>query len=85
MGRRIRRATIAAAALGADDNILEVEVSTPGADVNAPLAFDWDELLAGVGTPDFQPLPDNMTVHLFGAPRLEIVTVNTQAAAGSWM
>lgn len=84
IGRRIRRDTIAAAALGTDPNVLEVEVISPAADVNPPHAGYTDAALDGVGTAGFVPLAAPVTAHLFRAPRLGSVTVTAEMVSGSW-
>lgn len=84
IGRRMRQATIAAAALGTDANVVEVDIPEPAADVNAPHPGYTETALAGVGDPDFEPLADAVTAHLFVAPRLGAVTVTHEIVAESW-
>lgn len=84
IGRRMRQATIAAAALGTDANVVEVEIPEPAADVNAPDPGYTEAALAGVGDPSFVPLADEVTAHLFVAPRLGAVTVTHEIVAESW-
>lgn len=84
IGRRIRRATAAAAAFGADPNIMEVEVPEPFADVNPAHEDYTDAALAGVGAFDFEPLPDAVTAHLFNAPQLGTLTIEHEIVSGNW-
>lgn len=84
IGRRMRQATIAAAALGTDANVVEVVIPEPAGDVNAPDAGYTEAALAGVGSPTFAPLADEVTAHLFRAPRLGTVTVTHEIVAESW-
>ncbi|WP_449255190.1 baseplate assembly protein [Bosea sp. (in: a-proteobacteria)] len=84
IGRRLRQATIAAAALGTDANVVEVDVSAPASDVNAPHVDYTEAALAGVGDPGFVPLAPAVTAHLFTAPRLGAVTVTHELVAESW-
>jgi phage-related baseplate assembly protein len=84
IGRRLRRETIAAAALGGDGNILEVVVNSPVADVNAPHAGYTAAALAGVGTLGFAPLDPAITAHLFRAPRVGAITVTTEIVNAGW-
>lgn len=84
IGRRMRQATIAAAALGTDANVVEVDIPTPAADVNAPHVDYTEAALAGVGDPAFVPLAAPITAHLFVAPRLGTVTVTHELVAESW-
>jgi phage-related baseplate assembly protein len=84
IGRRIRKATVAAAAFGADPNIMEVDVPMPGDDVNPAHEDYTDAALADVGAFDFEPLPAPMTAHLFKAPRLGTLTVNHEIVSGNW-
>lgn len=84
IGRRMRQATIAAAALGTDANVVEVSVPDPAGDVNPPDAGYTEAALAGVGSPAFVPLADPITAHLFKAPRLGSVTVTYELVAESW-
>ncbi|CAM5764744.1 baseplate assembly protein [Bosea minatitlanensis] len=84
IGRRMRQATIAAAALGTDANVVEVEIPDPATDVNAPHAGYTEAALAGVGEFDFEPLAPEITAHLFVAPRLGTVTVTHEIVAESW-
>ena len=81
---RIDYRTIAAAALGTDANVVEVDVTTPAGDVNAPHAGYTEDALAGVGDPAFVPLAAPITAHLFVAPRLGTVTVTHELVAESW-
>lgn len=69
VGRRIRQDTIAAA--GMVPGVIEVVVDQPAGDVNAP------DLLAAPGTPA-------ATAHLFRAPRVGTITVETEIMTG-WM
>ena len=84
IGRRLRRETIAAAALGGDGNILEVVVNSPALDVNAAAAGYTEAALAGVGTLAFAPLDPAVTAHLFRAPRLGTITVATETVNAGW-
>lgn len=82
VGRRILRDTIAGRAYGDDPNIVEVIVTAPVADINAAHAGYTAGALADVGQPDFEPLPAEVTAHLFIAPRLGTLTVTTETAIG---
>lgn len=84
IGRRLRQGTIAAAALGTDANVVEVELSEPLGDINPPDPAYTEAALADVGAPDFEPLPEAVTAHLFTAPRLGTVTVTYEIVAESW-
>ncbi|PZU93127.1 MAG: hypothetical protein DI527_07720 [Chelatococcus sp.] len=84
IGRRFRQATIAAAALGSDANVMEVEVPEPATDVNAPHEDYTEAALAGVGDLDFEPLEPEVTAHLFVAPLLGTITVTHELVSGSW-
>lgn len=84
IGRQIRRGTLAAAALGTDPNVLDVEVLEPVADVNVPHEGYTGDALAGVGSTDFEPLAQNITAHLFHAPRLGSITIRHEIVAGTW-
>jgi phage-related baseplate assembly protein len=82
IGRRISRDTLAGVASGGDPNIVEVSVSAPGGDINAPHAGYTAAALAGVGTPGFAPLDPAITAHLFRAPMLGTLNVTTSVATG---
>jgi phage-related baseplate assembly protein len=82
IGRRILRDTIAGRAYGDDPNIVEVIVTAPAADINAPDAGYTEAALAGVGTEGFAPLEPGITAHLFRAPRLGTLTITTETATG---
>ncbi|TCR70526.1 baseplate J/gp47 family protein [Bosea sp. BK604] len=84
IGRRMRQATIAAAALGTDANVVEVEIPDPAGDVNPPHVGYTEAALAGVGSFAFEPLAAPVTAHLFTAPRLGTVTVTHEIVAESW-
>ena len=84
VGRRIRQDTIAAAAYGADPNIVEVDVVSPAGDVNPPHIGYTDDALAGVGSPSFVPLSESVIAHLFTAPRVTSVTVTSEIVSGAW-
>jgi phage-related baseplate assembly protein len=84
IGRRLRQDTIAAAAIGADDNVLEVEVTTPAGDVNGPHVGYTEAALADVGQPGFVPLAAPVTAHLFKAPRLGEITVTYDLVNEGW-
>jgi len=82
VGRRISRDTLAAAASGGDPNIVEVAVTSPVSDVNAPAAGYNASALAGVGLDGFVPLAPELTVHLFRAPKLGTLTITHTLAVG---
>lgn len=84
IGRQMRQGTIAAAALGSDANVVEVEIPDPAGDINPPHAGYTHAALAGVGTEAFEPLSDVVTAHLFTAPRLGTVTVTHELVDESW-
>ncbi|WP_054209313.1 baseplate assembly protein [Bosea vaviloviae] len=84
IGRRIRNATVAAAAFGADPNVMEVEVPEPADDINQAHEDYTDEALAGVGSFDFEPLPDEVTAHLFKVPLIGTVTIEHEIVSGNW-
>lgn len=79
IGRRLLRDTIAGRAYGDDPNIVEVVVTAPVADINAPAA-GYAAALSGVGTDGFVPLASNLVEHLFKAPRLTGLTILTETA-----
>jgi phage-related baseplate assembly protein len=81
IGRRIGRDTLAGVASGGDQNIVEVTITAPVSDVNAPNPAYTAGALAGVGDAGFVPLDATLTAHLFRAPRLGALTVNTVPAA----
>ncbi len=83
VGRTIRQDTIAAAAIGSDANVLEVEVLAPAADVNAPHP-GYRTALTYVGLPAFAVPPPSLIAHLFRAPRVGSVTVTYEIASGGW-
>jgi phage-related baseplate assembly protein len=83
IGRQMRVESIAAAASGGDPNIVEVDVASPAADVNAPHA-SYQASLSLVGQTAFAPPPEAVTAHLFRAPVLGAVTIAAAFAAGSW-
>lgn len=82
VGRRISRDTLAAAASGGDPNIIEVAVTGPVSDINAPHAGYTAAALANVGLPSFEPLDSAITAHLFKAPRLGTLTITHELASG---
>lgn len=84
VGRRIRQDTIAAAAYGADPNVVEVNVISPASDVNPPHAGYNNDALAGVGGESFVPLAAPVIAHLFKAPRVTTVTVTSEIVSGAW-
>jgi hypothetical protein len=84
VGRTLRRDTIAAAAYGGDDNILDVIVNAPTGDVNAPTPGYNAAALAHVGLDTFTVLPSQLTAHLFRAPRLGTLAVSTETVGGIW-
>lgn len=80
VGRKLLRDTIAGRAYGNDPNIVEVSVSAPATDINAPAAGYTVAALSGVGTEGFTPLDSALTAHLFKAPRLVTLTITTSIA-----
>jgi phage-related baseplate assembly protein len=82
IGRRITRDTLAGVASGGDPNIVEVAVIEPATDVNPPHEDYTAAALAGVGTLDFEPLDAPVTAHLFKAPRLGTLLIETVTATG---
>lgn len=84
VGRRIRQDTIAAAAYGADPNVVEVDVISPSSDVNPPHAGYTSDALANVGGESFVPLAEPIIAHLFRAPRVTSVTVTSEIVSGAW-
>lgn len=83
IGRTLTVETLAGVAMGGDPNILEADVL--GADVNPPHAAYTEAALASAGLPDFAPLPDAVTAHLFKAPRLGTLSVNAAVAPIGWV
>ena len=81
VGRTLYRDSIAGRAYGDDPNIVEVVVTSPVADVNAPAA-GYAAGLASVGSEGFEPLAPELTAHLFRAPRLQSLTVTAEPASG---
>lgn len=81
VGRRLLRDTIAGRAYGDDPNIVDVVVTSPESDINAPAAGYTAAALSGVGQDDFEPLDPALTAHLFKAPRLGTITITTETAA----
>jgi phage-related baseplate assembly protein len=84
IGRQISIETIAAAALGGDSNVLEVDVISPVANVNAPHPSYSPGAIPGYATDAFVVLPTAHTAHLFTAPRLGTVTITASLAVGGW-
>jgi phage-related baseplate assembly protein len=83
IGRSFTDETLAAAAMGGDRNILAVDIA--GGNVNLPHQGYTRAALAGVGQPDFQPLPSAVSAHLFRAPRLGTVTITTTTSSVGWV
>jgi phage-related baseplate assembly protein len=83
IGRTFTVESIAGVAMGNDPNILEIDIA--GGDINPPHAGYTEAALAGVGENSFQPLLSAITVHLFRAPRLGNLTVNTTLAPQGWI
>lgn len=81
IGRRIGRDTLAGVASGGDQNIVEVTIHQPASDVNAPHPGYTAAALSGVGEAEFTPLSPEVTAHLFRAPRLGTLTIDTIPAA----
>jgi hypothetical protein len=84
IGRRLRQDTIAAAAMGTDANVVEVDVQSPASDINPTHADYTEAALAGVGSFDFEPLADEVTASLFVAPRIGTVTVTHELVSEAW-
>lgn len=83
IGRTFTVETLAGVAMGGDPNIIDVDVE--GADINAPDVGYTEAALAGVGAPNFDPLADEVTEHLFNAPRLGTLTVTATVAPIGWI
>jgi len=83
IGRTFTVESLAGVAMGGDPNILEADVT--GADINAPDAGYTEAALAGVGLDGFVPLAAPVIAHLFKAPILGTLTVNTTVAPIGWV
>lgn len=83
IGRTFTVETLAGVAMGGDPNIIDVDVA--GGDINPPDAGYTEAALADVGAPDFEPLDDAVTEHLFNAPRLGTLTVTATVAPIGWI
>ena len=83
IGRTLTVETLAGVAMGGDPNILDADVI--GTDINPPNAGYTEAALAAVGTSGFTPLSDTVTEHLFRAPKLGTLTVNTTTAPIGWI
>lgn len=82
IGRTFTVESIAGVAMGGDPNIVEVDVV--GGDINPPHASYTAAALANVGLTNFVPLADNVTAHLFRAPRLGVLTITSSTAVTGW-
>lgn len=83
IGRTMTVESLAGVAMGGDPNILEADVL--GTDINPPHAGYTEAALAGVGLDGFVPLDPAITAHLFKAPLLGTLTVNTTIAPIGWI
>jgi phage-related baseplate assembly protein len=83
IGRTFTVESLAGAAMGGDPNILEVDIA--GGDINPPHAGYTEAALEPVGQPDFEALAPEITAHLFRAPILGELTLQTTIAPQGWI
>ena len=82
IGRNFTDQSLAAVARGGDGNIIDLSITIIGETNGAHEGYR--PALTAVGSASFDTLAPELTIHLFRAPRLGAITIETEVATGGW-